>query len=207
MDLNPAIVPGGLRMPWHEKPDPHAKLDKQARCRRDRAEIAPRSTGGRELHVGEKDLGFRTYRRHPSWFQASKLKVRVKALLQALGAAAFDVPHRIHEGHSHPIIIMIIVMIIAYSHRDLAPIAGLLFLCTKRLTWPEGFLLPSEQKALRPMPGGALAPSSTSPALLTINLLIVRVVIQQLLLRPKVRVTSREQIAAVAAPRVLAYGP
>ena len=47
MDLNPAIVPGGLRMPWHEKPDPHAKLDKQAispaeiapRSRRDRAEI------------------------------------------------------------------------------------------------------------------------------------------------------------------------
>ena len=95
--------------------------------------------------MGGKDLGFRTYRRHPSWFQASKLKVRVKALLQALGAAAFDVPHRIHEGHSHPIIIVIIVMIIAYSHRDLALVAGLLFLCTKRLTWPEGFLLPSEQ--------------------------------------------------------------
>ena len=87
---------------------------------------------------------------------------------------------------------MIIVMIIAYSRHDLALTAGLLFLCTKRLTWPEDFLFPSEKKALRPMPGGALAPSSTSPALLTINLLIVRVVIQQLLLRPKVpRRTAR----------------
>ena len=83
--------------------------------------------------------------------------------------------------------IIILIIIMAYHHLDLTLISGLLFLCTKRLTWPEGFLLPSEKKALRPMPGGALAPSSTSPALLTINLLIVRVVIQQLLLRPKVR--------------------
>ena len=45
--------------------------------------------------------------------QASKLKVRVKALLQALGAAAFDVPHRIHEGTPcHMIFIIIIIAVV-----------------------------------------------------------------------------------------------
>ena len=30
MDLNPSIVPGGVRLPWQEKPDPMAKIEKQA---------------------------------------------------------------------------------------------------------------------------------------------------------------------------------
>jgi hypothetical protein len=91
--------------------------------------------------------------------QASKLKVRCKAVLQALEQAALDVPAPILES--------------------------LQSLTTKRLEWPSEFLLPSEVSVLFRKKDGSFAPSQMSPPVLLLNLLVVRVVVWQLLLRPK----------------------
>jgi len=58
-------------------------------------------------------------------------------------------------------------------------------LTTKRLEWPSQFLLPSEQAVLMQKKDGSYAPTQMSPAVLLLNLLVVRVVVWQLLLRPK----------------------
>ena len=47
--------------------------------------------------------------------------MRVKALLQALGAAAFDVPNRIHEGDAR----LMIILIIAIAHYHLLIITAI----------------------------------------------------------------------------------
>ena len=59
-------------------------------------------------------------------------------------------------------------------------------LCYRRVHWPSDFaLLPSEKAALRLQASGCYAPTEASPRLLAVQLVLTRVLLQRLLLRPR----------------------
>ena len=92
--------------------------------------------------------------------QAKKLKVRGKAMLEALLGAIPEAPKPL--------------------------LRRLHFLCTKRIMWPaEHTLFASERGVLRRQPDGSHAATELSPPRLAIGLLLSRVVVLQLLLHPK----------------------
>lgn len=90
--------------------------------------------------------------------QASKLKVRAKAVIDEL-AALKDPPQ--------------------------ALLQSLHFLTSRRINWPRNTLYPSERALLRVEPGGASSITPGSPRVLTVGLLLTRTLLHRLLLMPR----------------------
>lgn len=94
----------------------------------------------------------------PHDLQASKLKVRAKAVIDEL-AALKDPPQ--------------------------ALLQSLHFLTSRRINWPRNTLYPSERALLRVEPGGASSITPGSPRVLTVGLLLTRTLLHRLLLMPR----------------------
>jgi len=100
----------------------------------------------------------------------SKLQIRTKALLEVIIEAIPEAPGGM------------------LSHLSL--------LTTKRFLWPEGALLPSVKRTLELRTDGTAAPTDASPVAVVLQLLLVRVVCEELLLRPR-----ENQLAAKLPPQ------
>ena len=112
--------------------------------------------------------------------QARKLKVRMRSLLEALMGAVPDAPAPLlHSLHC---------------------------LCHRRMHWPSEFgLYASERATLLRQSDGSDLPSADAPARLALGLILTRVAVQQLLLRPKENaVASKPSSRALANLKVLA---
>ena len=98
----------------------------------------------------------------PHGLQASKLKVRAKAILDELGVLGGDAP--------------------------LALLQSLHLLTSRRINWPRNALYKSERDSLHmdmERAGGASCISATSPRVLTVGLLLTRTLLHRLLLQPR----------------------
>ena len=96
----------------------------------------------------------------PHDLQASKLKVRAKAILDELGVLGGDAP---------PVLLQ-----------------SLHLLTSRRINWPRNALYKSERDSLHMEgAGGASSISATSPRVLTVGLLITRTLLHRLLLQPR----------------------
>eukprot|EP00967_Tisochrysis_lutea_P148370 scaffold283359_cov26-Tisochrysis_lutea.AAC.1 len=64
-------------------------------------------------------------------------------------------------------------------------LSNIIFLTTRRICWPEGLLLPSVRATLDLYEDGGAAPTAESPAAIVLQLIAVRLVCEELLLRSK----------------------
>lgn len=89
----------------------------------------------------------------------SKIRIRAKSILEVITEAIPDAPGTM-LGHLH-------------------------FLTTRRFKWPENTLLPSVQATQDIREDGTATPTHRSPVAVVLQLLAVRLVCEELLLRPK----------------------
>ena len=95
----------------------------------------------------------------PHDLQASKLKVRAKAIVDELAVLGGDAPP--------------------------ALLQSLHFLTSRRINWPSNALYTSERAALQMAASGASSITATSPRVLTVGLLLTRTLLHRLLLQPR----------------------
>ena len=115
----------------------------------------------------------------PHELQASKLKVRAKAILDELGVLGGDAP---------PVLLQ-----------------SLHLLTSRRINWPRNALYQSERDALHMAgAGGASSISATSPRVLTVGLLITRTLLHRLLLQPEAMLAPKTTPRGMANLRMLA---
>ena len=95
----------------------------------------------------------------PHDLQASKLKVRAKAIVDELAVLGGDAPP--------------------------ALLQSLHFLTSRRINWPSNALYTSERAALHMAASGASSITATSPRVLTVGLLLTRTLLHRLLLQPR----------------------
>ena len=95
----------------------------------------------------------------PHDLQASKLKVRAKAIVDELAVLGGDAPP--------------------------ALLQSLHFLTSRRINWPSNALYASERAALHMAASGASSITATSPRVLTVGLLLTRTLLHRLLLQPR----------------------
>ena len=95
----------------------------------------------------------------PHELQASKLKVRAKAIVDELAVLG---------GNAPP-----------------ALLQSLHFLTSRRINWPSNALYTSERAALHMAASGASSITATSPRVLTVGLLLTRTLLHRLLLQPR----------------------